>query len=208
MNDEMYYDDSELEENEEDNYEDEDNEDLEGTGGAPEEEQGTSYADVYNSFLDRVTDDMFISWTKEETYEDIDSLLSIAITRFRMPRENLRQYTTITDEDGFEIKQFTSTLSYETIDILALLMVREWINRQINTVRLTEMQYTGNDLKAINTKVQMEALAAIKKNNESDLTGAYHSYQYQYFDDNNGRWRVSELNLAGKKNINQSTLDG
>lgn len=170
-------------------------------------QSGTSYAEVYNSFLNRVTDDMFISWTKEETYEDIDSLLNIAITRFRMPRENLRSYIWTLDEDGFQIKQFTSVLSYETIDILALLMVREWINRQINTVRLTEMQYTGNDLKAINTKVQMEALAAIKKNTDVELTGAYHSYQYQYFDEDKGKWRVSNLNLAGKNNISQSAID-
>nr|DAS90068.1 MAG TPA: hypothetical protein [Caudoviricetes sp.] len=152
----------------------------------------TKYSEIYDQFLDRITDDMYISWSKEETYADLAAFLSTAIARFHMPHENLRDK----EDVGGEIC-FTSELSYRTIDILTLLMEKEWLNRQLRTVKLTELQYTGSDAKVLNTKSQAEAIIKIKEDLQRDLNQAYHNYQYETTNTETKLQEITNLNLAG-----------
>lgn len=151
----------------------------------------TTYAEVYDAFLASITDDMYISWTKEDTYADISNLLKSAIVRFFMPREDLRSV----DYDYGE-PCFTCELSYDTINLLVLLMTREWLARQMNTVRIVQTQLTGSDAKAINTKQQAEAVKIAQEANAAAISRAYHDYEYQTFDEESKQTRVSDLDLS------------
>ena len=112
--------------------------------------EGTKFATIYNRFLGKITDDMYIELTPEDTVKDLQNLLVDAIPGFEFPRVNLEDYeismaTIYEDElisddfvigvvwnDSIELEEipkvlvdrssFAANLSNEEINILALLM--------------------------------------------------------------------------------------
>ena len=59
---------------------------------------GTKFAQVYNRFLGKITDDMYVELTPEDTMRDMQHLLISAIPEFEFPRKRL---------DDYEIKLIT-----------------------------------------------------------------------------------------------------
>lgn len=112
---------------------------------------GTQFSTVYNRFLEKITDDMYLELTPEDTIKDLQNLVIGAIPGFEFPRKDLYNYTiqvveigsdelvdddfvigTVWGEIGDTIEQipnvivdkshFNVDLSPEEINILALLM--------------------------------------------------------------------------------------
>lgn len=54
---------------------------------------GTLFTEVYNRFLEKITDDMYMELTPEDTIKDLQHLLIDAIPGFEFPRKNLFDYT-------------------------------------------------------------------------------------------------------------------
>ena len=54
---------------------------------------GTLFASVYNRFLGKITDDMYLELTPEDTIKDLQNLIIDAISGFEFPRINLDSYT-------------------------------------------------------------------------------------------------------------------
>jgi len=54
---------------------------------------GTQFTDVYNRFLGKITDDMYMELTPEDTMRDLRSLLIDVIPGFEFPRKILDDYT-------------------------------------------------------------------------------------------------------------------
>ena len=52
----------------------------------------TLFATVYNCFLSKVTDDMYLELTPEDTIKDLQNLLINAIPGFEFPRKDLYAY--------------------------------------------------------------------------------------------------------------------
>ena len=136
----------------------------------------TSFTTVYNRFLNKITDDMYMELTPADTVKDLQRLLIDAIPGFEFPRKNLNNYTidieTIREdeitEDDFVIgilwddlidgeeqvplavvehSTFNDDLTSEEIDILAILMMIGWVQRQVTSIENTRMKYTGADFK-------------------------------------------------------------
>lgn len=169
----------------------------------------TSYEEIYEEFLSKVTDDLYVTWTpdideetedeiwnKEAVYSDISNFLKTAIRRFFLPKEDI--YTVIVED---EKQYFSSKLSQATIDILVLLMVKEWLARQMNNVRITELQYTGSDAKTLNTKSQAEAIKTAQEANEKAIKEAYYLYTYQSIDVTDNSVKVNSFDLTSKSSI-------
>ncbi len=137
---------------------------------------GTKFSQVYNRFLGKITDDMYMELTPEDTMRDIQHLLIDAIPGFEFPRKRLDDYTISTlrveenevTEDDFIIgvtwdemadgeddtpevvidnSSFSCILTSEEINILAILMMNSWLQRQITSIENTRMKYTGVDFK-------------------------------------------------------------
>ena len=53
----------------------------------------TNFTDVYNRFLGKITDDMYVELTPQDTVKDLRNLLIDAIPGFEFPRVNLYDYT-------------------------------------------------------------------------------------------------------------------
>ena len=53
----------------------------------------TQFTDVYNRFLGKITDDMYVELTPEDTIKDLRRLLIDALPGFEFPRKNLQNYS-------------------------------------------------------------------------------------------------------------------
>ena len=137
---------------------------------------GTQFTTVYNRFLSKITDDMYMELTPEDTIKDLQKLLINAIPGFEFPRKNLNDYILLIDkipqseltEEDFVIgivwgdlpednttpsyvlvekSYFQVELTTEEINILAILMMEAWVQRQVTSIENTRMKYSGSDFK-------------------------------------------------------------
>ena len=136
---------------------------------------GTPFVDIYNRFLGKITDDMYVELTPQDTIKDLRNMLIDAIPEFEFPRHNLYDYviqTEIKDEDKvlttdfiigmlwdemdstditprvvIEKSNFTTELTSEEINILAILMMCAWVQRQVTSIENIRMKYSGSDFK-------------------------------------------------------------
>lgn len=128
----------------------------------------TQFSEVYNRFLEKITDDMYLELTPEDTMRDLQNLLIDAIPGFEYPRKCLDEYSigqeylteteaqntgrfvlATSDEDLVIVDNsaFEADLTSEEINILALLMKQGWIQRQVTSIENTRMKYAGSDFK-------------------------------------------------------------
>ena len=106
----------------------------------------TLFSSVYNRFLGKITDDMYMELTPEDTVKDLRNLLIDAVPCFEFPRKSL-EYVIVEDDSEHDHSYFVSELSSEEINILAILMMNSWLQRQITTIENIRMKYSGTDFK-------------------------------------------------------------
>ena len=121
----------------------------------------TSFSDVYDSFYSKITDDMYMECTEQDTMAMAEGLLLTAVHKFEFPRVSLA-YTL------GENAKFDNKLSPEEINILATYMIVEWIGQQLATVELTRMKYSGSDFKFTSQANHMQKLLQLKKDYERE----------------------------------------
>lgn len=172
-----------------------------------EEQSTTPFSEVYESFLSKVTDDMYMELTKKETYNMLEDLLISSIPKFEFPRKNLFDYEkgfSLPDEEdeGEEEEEkeegyvftgyFNCELTPEEINILATYMIVEWIGQQLASVENTRMKYSGTDFKFTSQANHMQKLLVMKKDYERE------GFHLQ---------RLYKRRTIGKDGIPQTTLD-
>ena len=124
----------------------------------------TSFITIYDRFLARVTSDMYLEFTEEDTYLMLQDLLINGMYRFEFPRFDLSDFeegvwSSLGTYQGVESNNvevpatgwvgghFNTLLTQEEINILALNMVIEWLGQQLDTTENTRMKYSGSDFK-------------------------------------------------------------
>ncbi len=151
---------------------------------------GTPFTQVYNRFLGKITDDMYMELTPEDTSRDLRNLLIDAIPGFEFPRKNLLDYTLIEAENALEEESsFAVDLSSEEINILAILMMISWVQRQVTSIENTRMKYSSSDFKFTSqanhlsklltllteTQRQSHHMQRLYKRRRTDKEGVYES---------------------------------
>lgn len=121
----------------------------------------TPFSIVYESFLSKITDDMYMELTQTETYNMLQELLLSAIPKFEFPRKDLFDYT-------IDKECFNSELSNEEVNILATYMIVEWLGQQLATVENVRMKYSGSDFKFTSQANHMQKILTIKKDYERE----------------------------------------
>ena len=111
----------------------------------------TSFSLVYDSFLSKITDDMYLELTELDTFRMLEQLLLSAIEKFEFPRIDLTDYTLLEiskdDTIKYEGGYFNNQLTHEEINILAVYMIVEWLSQQLASVENTRMKYSGSERK-------------------------------------------------------------
>ena len=145
----------------------------------------TSFSLVYDSFLSKITDDMYMELTELDTYRLLEQLLLSAIEKFEFPRVRLDDYELfeITDEriyNGaesnhqdveaiiYESGYFNNKITHEEANILAVYMIVEWLSQQLASVENTRMKYSGSDFKFTSQANHMQKLLQLKKDYERE----------------------------------------
>ena len=120
---------------------------------------------------------MYVELTPQDTIRDLRNMLIDAIPGFEFPRHDLYDYEIsqivknqdeldaedfamgiLWDELGedelddappvvVEHSQFAATLTSEEINILAILMMCSWLQRQVTSIENSRMKYSGSDFK-------------------------------------------------------------
>ena len=147
---------------------------------------GTPFTDVYNRFLGKITDDMYMELTPEDTIKDLNNLLIDAIPGFEFPRKNLMDYTidTTTQNVLESTSSFTAELTSEEINILAILMMNNWLQRQVTSIENTRMKYSGSDFKFTSQANHLAKLLSLLKEVQRQSHHMQRLYKRRRFDEN------------------------
>ena len=146
---------------------------------------GTLFSEVYDAFLNRITDDMFMEFSELDTWRILQDLLVAAIPSFEFPRQDLSDYELFDTIDsdtycGAESDyqtvpliiygggQFAATLTQEEINVLAYYMIAGWIDQQLASVELTRMKFSGSDFKFTSQANHLQKLLLLKKDYERE----------------------------------------
>ena len=137
----------------------------------------TTFETIIDKFLGKVTDDLYLEMTPEETIQDAKQFLLDAIPYFEFPRFALYDY----DAD---LEQYNIELTAEEINILAILMKITWLERQIYSVEVTRMKYSGSDFKFTSQANHLSKLLSAKSEAVRESTHAQRLYKRRKFNAN------------------------
>ena len=184
---------------------------------------GTQFSEIYNRFLNKITDDMYMELTPEDTIKDLRNLLIDAIPGFEFPRKVIDDYvleTLVVEEnetkpDGFiigviwaelpedaddeipevliERSHFNAELTSEEINILAILMMCAWLNRQVASIENTRMKYSGTDFKMTSQANHLSKLLSLLAECQRQSHHMQRLYKRRYTDENgeiHSNWTV------------------
>lgn len=190
---------------------------------------GTRFSDVYNRFLGKITDDMYMELTPQDTINDLQRMLIDAIPGFEFPRKNLMEYTIETVEmDEEEVSPndfiigvlwqdmpeevdwtkpkvvvdnsfFAATLTTEEINILAILMMQNWVQRQVTSIENTRMKYSGSDFKMTSQANHLQKLMSLLNDCKTQSIHMQRLYKRRKIIDNGeyrSNWSVLRENSA------------
>ena len=163
---------------------------------------GTPFTQVYNRFLGKITDDMYMELTPEDTVRDLRNLLIDAIPGFEFPRKNLLDYTIIEAENALEEESsFASELSSEEINILAILMMIGWTQRQVTSIENTRMKYSSSDFKFTSQANHLAKLLTLLQETQRQSHHMQRLYKRRKTDEN-GRYESNWSILRGSSALN------
>ena len=157
----------------------------------------TLFATVYNRFLGKITDDMYLELTPEDTIKDLQNLIVDAIPGFEFPRHNLYAYEIKIEEIGenellpddfilgtvwgeipeanqqvprviVDRSYFEAELTSEEVNILAILMKLGWVQRQVTSIENTRMKYSGPDFKMTSQANHLQKLLSLLTESRRD----------------------------------------
>lgn len=188
----------------------------------------TDFSTIYDRFLGKITDDMYMEISQEETLRDLQFLLLDALPGFEFPRFPIYDYVVKKDpviidytywadikpvmqwndikkvevknslddinSDSFENTDvylvdesyFNTELTNEEINILAVLMLRGWLTRQINSCEIVRMKYTGTDFKMTSQANHLSKLISLKEEIEQESLHMQRLYKRRRFKEDGG----------------------
>jgi hypothetical protein len=132
---------------------------------------GTPYSDVFTYFLGRLENSNYVNMDDDDILIDEILLLNIAIDNFEYPKISLTKSDTTA--------LFTNTLTNSEIQIIALLMVVEWVKRQINNINLIKQNISTKDFKMTSQAEHLKNLLLLKTEIESEVEIKKTKYSYK-----------------------------
>lgn len=171
--------------------------------------------------------------TPEDTVRDLQKLLIEAIPGFEFPRKNLDEYTISTEIiDEADVQQgdfiigvvwaelpdepdppprviiersyFAEELTSEEINILAILMMIGWLQRQVTSIENTRMKYSGVDFKMTSQANHLAKLLTLLTECQRQSHHMQRLYKRRRISPTTGRYR-SNWDIFGPYGYNSST---
>lgn len=129
---------------------------------------------IYDDFFSRITDDMYMELTPEQTQGMLLKLLNQAIPWFEFPRQSLEIIKVEIPPEDPEDPEYEPVyetviegdLTKEEIGIIGTYMVVAWLGQQLADVDVTRQKYSGADFKLTSQASHMQKLSKLKKDYE------------------------------------------
>ena len=138
----------------------------------------TPYETIYNRVLSKIEDPTLAMLPEEDLENMLHGYLMSAIAKHRKCEHDL------SDRDD-ELKQFNFDLSDLEIEILSILMVREWISVQLHSVVNTLQVFGGKEEKFYSQSSHLAELRALDESLRLEAQQLSRDYTYtdnDYFD--------------------------
>lgn len=140
----------------------------------------TPYSRIYERALAKITDYDLAFLPEDDFRSMLKGWLTSSVSKFRKCKSDLSNR-----DDELEI--FNVDLADEEIEILALLVVSEWLEPQVNSVLLTHQMFGGKEEKYYAQANQLAELKALRDNTRTEARKLMRDYTYfsgnSYFED-------------------------
>ena len=160
----------------------------------------TPFSIIYDSFLSKITEDMYMELTELDTFRILEELLKSAMHKFEFPRFDITDFeeSCINDVETYEGVEsndeevpaiiyggshYNVALTPEEINILSTYMIVEWLGQQLASVENTRMKYSGSDFKFTSQANHMSKLLTLKKDYEREGFHLQRLYKRRLKDD-------------------------
>ena len=87
----------------------------------------TSFSLIYDSFLSKITDDMYLELNELDTFRMLEELLLSAIEKFEFPRINLNNYELFEIED----ERIYNGVESDNKDVVAVIYAGGYFNQTL-----------------------------------------------------------------------------
>lgn len=139
----------------------------------------TSYETIYNRALSKLEDPQLVMLPEEDLEEMLHGYLLSAIAKHRKCEHDL------SDRDE-ELKQFNSDLSDLEIEILGILMLREWISQRLHSVTTVLQTFSGKETTFYSQAAHIKELRELDERLRLEAQKLSRDYTYtnnDYFND-------------------------
>lgn len=136
---------------------------------------GTPYSAIYKRFLQKITDYKLLSLLEEDVEEILYGYLTSSIVKFRTIQSDL-------SKRDDESQCFEDTLLDVEIEILALQMVCEWVEPQLNNELYTKQFIGTKEEKFFAQSNHLEKLQTLRNDAELRSKKLRRDYSYQNSD--------------------------
>lgn len=127
----------------------------------------TTFQDVYNMFLSRITDYSILNLNEDEINEEFKILLKKALAKFRTKKDLIPDY---------ELEEFNRELDEMEILIISLAMVSEWLYPKIYSITMLKQQLSMKDYQQFSNANMLAQLQELKKITDKE----FHYWMQQY----------------------------
>lgn len=138
----------------------------------------TSYATLYKRCLAKIEDPVLAMMSDEDLKDILHGYLVSAIAKHRVCEHDL------SDRDD-ELMQFNSDLSDIELEIVAILMAREWVSQQLLSVTNTLQVFSGKETNYYSQAAHLKELQALDEKYRLEAQQLSRDYTYaknEYFD--------------------------
>lgn len=138
----------------------------------------TQYSTLYERCLSKITDPTLAMLAEEDLENMLHGWMVSAIAKHRKCEHDL------SDRDD-ELKQFNFDLSDLEIEILSILMAREWIGQQLLSVTNTLQVFSGKETNYYSQAAHLKELQALDDKYRLEAQQLSRDYTYtdnDYFD--------------------------
>ena len=138
----------------------------------------TSYETVYNAALSKITDPQLAMLPEEDLESMLYGWMKSAIAKHRKCTSDL------SDRDE-ELKQFNIDLTDLEVEILGILIAREWVSSQLLSVTNTLQVFSGKETNYYSQSAHLKELQALDEKLRLEAQQLSRDYTYannNYFD--------------------------
>ena len=129
----------------------------------------TLYSNIYKRFLNKISDVKLLELSDEDIQEMLHDWLTSSIAKFKKCKNDLSYRDEI-------LEQFNIDLLDIEIEIISIMMVKEWLEPQLNSTLLTSQFFGSKEEKFYAQANQIEKLMALSKKSELEARKLMRDY--------------------------------